>query len=80
MLAKADLVIYLAAHDEVLFARKHEGTIELLEERRLAYLDLQDKFPHFTIVDVTQAEDAVFDEVQKLILDFSETSAPDPNR
>ena len=77
---KPDLVIYLDAPAEVLFARKHEGTIELLEERRLAYLDLQDKVPHFTIVDVTQAEDAVFDEVQKLILDVLETRDRDTNR
>lgn len=77
---RPDFVIYLDAPAEVLFARKHEGTIEWLEQRRLAYLDLHDKVPHFTIVDVTQVEDAVFAEVQKLILDFLKTRDRDTSR
>jgi thymidylate kinase len=70
---KPDLVIYLDAPAEVLFARKKEGTIELLEERRHDYLELQEKVPHFAIVDVTQTQDEVFTDVRQLILRFLQT-------
>ena len=66
---KPDLVVYLDAPAEVLFARKKEGTIELLEERRGNYLELRDKVPHFERIDATQPEDAVFADVRQLILD-----------
>lgn len=70
---KPDLVIYLDAPAEILFARKKEGTIELLEERRRDYLELQDKVPHFEIVDATQSQDEVFTDVRQLILRFLQT-------
>jgi thymidylate kinase len=70
---KPELVIYLDAPAEMLFARKREGTIELLESRRRDYLELQDKVPHFAIVDATQSQDEVFTEVQQLILRFLQT-------
>jgi thymidylate kinase len=70
---KPDLVIYLDAPAELLFARKGEATIALLEERRQNYLDLQDKVPNFAIVDATQAQDAVFADVQRLILSYLQT-------
>ena len=73
---KPDLMIYLDAPAEVLFARKQEGTIPLLEERRNAYLDLQDKVPCFSLVDATQDQDAVYMDVQQLILEFLETRNP----
>ena len=37
---KPDLVICLDAPGEVLFSRKAEGTIELLEQRRQEYLQV----------------------------------------
>jgi thymidylate kinase len=67
---KPDLVVFLDAPAEVLFARKGEGTVALLEERRLAYLDLQDKVPCFVVVDATQSEDEVFNSVQRNIVKF----------
>ena len=70
---KPDLVIFLDAPAEILFARKQEGTIELLEERRRDYLELQDKVPRFAIVDATQSPDVVYMDVQKLILRFLKT-------
>src|SRR3954470_13271890 len=41
---KPDLVIYLDAPTKVLYARKQEGTLEFLEERRQDYLSLADVF------------------------------------
>lgn len=67
---KPDLVIYLDAPAEMLFARKKEGTIELLEKRRRDYLELRDKVPQFAIVDATQPQDEVFTDVQQLIQGF----------
>ncbi len=72
-LPKPDLVIYLDAPAELLFARKKEGTIALLEERRRDYLELQDKVPHFATVDATQALDVVYMDVQQLIMRFLQT-------
>ena len=70
---KPNLVIYLDAPAEMLFARKKEGTIELLEQRRHDYLELQEKVPHFAIVDATQPQDAVFADVRQLILGILQT-------
>lgn len=67
---KPDLVIYLDAPAEVLFARKGEGTVELLEERRQAYLDMRDKVPRFEVVNTNQPVDDVYAAVQDLILNF----------
>ncbi len=65
-----DLVIYLDAPAEVLFARKGEGTIEALERRRHDYLQLRDLVKHFAVVDASQPEDDVAREVSKLIWEF----------
>ena len=70
---KPDLVIFLDAPAEVLFARKGEGTIALLEERRRDYLELRDKVPHFATVDATQTQDVVYTDVQQLMMRFSQT-------
>jgi hypothetical protein len=67
-----DLVIYLDAPAEVLFARKGEGTVEALERRRQDYLHLRDLVKHFATVDATQSEDEVADDVAKLIVGFYE--------
>lgn len=67
---KPDLVIYLDAPAEVLFARKGEGTIALLEERRKAYLQMGTLLPHFVVVDASQPEDDVLRQVSDTILRF----------
>lgn len=67
---RPNLVIFLDAPPEVLFARKGEGTIELLEHRRQEYLQLSDMVKNFVIVDATQSVDEVTKQVSDLILDF----------
>jgi len=67
---KPDLVIWLDAPAEILFARKGEGTIELLERRRGEYRLLQQVFKHFVKVDATLPEDEVTRQVADLIQDF----------
>lgn len=67
---KPDLLILLDAPAEVLFARKGEGTLDLLESRRQEYLQLRQVVPHFAIVDATQTEEKVTQEVSNVILDF----------
>ncbi len=56
---KPSLVLYLDAPAEVLFARKGEGTIELLEERRKAYMKIRDLVPSFAVLDATQPAEVV---------------------
>jgi len=67
---KPDLVIFLDAPAEVLFARKSEGTIELLEQRRQEYWQFQGMVEQFITVDTTQSVDEVARQVCDLIMDF----------
>src|SRR5690606_14609535 len=67
---RPDLVIMLDAPAEVLFARKGEGTIELLNRRRNDYLQLQHEIRHFVVVDVQKPEDQVIHEVSAIIRSF----------
>ncbi len=67
---RPNMVIVLDAPAEVLFARKGEGTIELLERRRQEYLRLRDQVESFAVVDVRQTEDEVAREVAALIWDY----------
>jgi thymidylate kinase len=67
---KPDLVIYLDAPAEVLFARKGEGTLESLERRRQDYLQLRSVVRSFTVVDASRSEDEVAREVTDRICDF----------
>jgi thymidylate kinase len=64
---RPQLVIFLDAPAEVLFARKGEGTLELLERRRQDYLALREVLPDFTIVDATLPLDQVIDKVAGVI-------------
>jgi len=64
---KPDLLIYLDAPAEVLFARKQEGSIELLERRRNDYLAMEALVPFFARVDATLPEDDVVKAVSELI-------------
>jgi thymidylate kinase len=65
-----DVVVYLDAPAEVLFARKGEGTLALLERRRQEYLSLRGLVPHFATVDATRPVEEVADEVGRLIQEF----------
>jgi thymidylate kinase len=65
---KPDLVIYLDAPSEVLHARKQEGTLEFLEERRQDYLSLAGVFEHFVTVDAARPAETVAAEVTEVIL------------
>lgn len=70
---KPDLIILLDAPAELLYARKGEGTPALLERRRQEYLQLKDRIEHFAVVDASQEEDVVAQEVAALIGDFGQT-------
>lgn len=65
---RPDLVILLDAPAALLFARKGEGTIELLERRRHEYLQLREHVKQFAIVDATQPPADVLRDVTTLIL------------
>ena len=67
---KPDLVIYLDAPAEVLFARKGEGGVELLERRRQDYLKLGNLVEHFAVVDASLPEDDVARAVTETIESF----------
>ena len=64
---KPDFVIFLDAPTEVLFARKPEGTLAALEERRQEYIRLRDVVKAFAVVDVSQPVDEVAREISELI-------------
>jgi hypothetical protein len=72
---KPDLLIYLDAPAEVLFARKGEGTIELLEQRRQEYMQLRDLVEHFVVVDASKPEHDVAQAVTDLIQESYERKA-----
>jgi len=55
-----DMVIYLDAPAEVLFARKGEFTLEWLESRRQAFITQGKKTPNFFQIDATQPLETVF--------------------
>lgn len=65
-----DLVIFLDAPAEVLFARKGEGSVALLRHRRQEYLALGRFVRHFFIVDVTRPADDVVQDVAVIIQEF----------
>ena len=61
------LTIYLDAPAEVLFARKGEKTLEELEQRRRAFLKLEQKVKNFFRIDATRPFDVVYAEVSRLV-------------
>ena len=67
---KPDLTIMLEAPAELLFARKNEGSVELLERRLEDYRSLQDVVPHFHKVNAAQSPEAVARDVANLISRF----------
>jgi thymidylate kinase len=70
------LVILLDAPADVLFARKPEGTVELIERRRQEYWRLKDKVPHFFVVDATQPQDDVAETIISCIRTYQQSAAP----
>lgn len=78
--ARPDLVIYLDAPAQVLFDRKGEGTLESLERQRQGYLRLREVVDRFAVVDATQAEESVAQDVAALIEALGRTreSSHDP--
>jgi thymidylate kinase len=72
---KPDLIIYLDAPAEVLFARKGEGTLRALEHRRQEYLQMRSLVKHFAVVDASQELDPVTREVSELIVNFYHAKA-----
>jgi len=67
---RPDLVVCFDAPADVLFARKREGTPELLEGRRQQYLAIEGVVPHFLRVDATRPVDEVTRDVIEAIRDF----------
>ena len=65
---RPDLVVYLDAPAAVLHARKQEGTLEFLEQRRQDYLSLADVFKRFVVVDAARPAEAVASEVADVIV------------
>lgn len=73
------LVIMLDAPGEILFARKGEGSPELLERRRQDYLDLRDQFSHFSVVDVTCSLERSLSEILTRVRYFADQGRlPEP--
>ena len=64
---KPDLVIYLDVSGETMYARKGEGSIDLLNRRRKDYRALEGIMPHFVVVSGEQSLADVIKEVQQHI-------------
>lgn len=64
---KPDLVVFLDAPGEMLYARKGEHTPAILEQQRQHYLSLQAQLPQMVIVDATNNADQVRRSVTSLI-------------
>lgn len=54
-----DLVIFLDAPGEMLYARKGEHSASILEEQRQFYLSLRSRLPQMVVIDATQNADLV---------------------
>lgn len=75
---KPDLVIYLDAPSQVLFARKGEGSVESLERRRREYLQMRDLVTRFAVVDANRPVEEVTRDVSQHILDFYQKQTAKP--
>lgn len=67
---RPDFTILLDAPAELLFARKGEGTVALLEERRREYLALAEREAAYAVVDASLPRDQVVERVAQLLRDF----------
>lgn len=64
---KPDLVVCLDAPAEILYARKPEGTIELVRRKREESLAAVRAFPHSLVIDATRPTDEVVNEIATTI-------------
>lgn len=64
---RPDVVICLDADAETMFARKCEGTVELLQRRRGEYHGLRECVKRFELVDATRPIEAVLHDVHRRI-------------
>ena len=67
---RPDLVLFLDAPGEVLFARKGELTVIELERRRQALLRFGEQLPNFVRIDATRPLEAVYQEVVGHVVRF----------
>jgi thymidylate kinase len=67
---RPDLVIFLDAPAETLFARKGEGSVALIEQRRQEYLQMRPLFDNFVTIDVTQAQEKVLQDALAIVQNF----------
>jgi len=67
---RPDLTIYLGTPSGVVYARKPEGTIDRLRQRREAYLALLPALPEHVVVDASLPADEVVDQVAAAIRSF----------
>lgn len=72
---RPDLTIVLDASPTTLLSRKHEGTLELLEQRRQDYRRLADRSDRVTTVDADQPVDQVVDAVAAVIIERCRSAA-----
>ena len=70
---RPDLVICLDAPAEVLYARKSEASLDLLENRRQEYLQLRNVVKDFVIVDASRSQEQVLNDVNILICDYNQS-------
>ena len=68
---KPDLIVLLDAPAEVLFARKGEGTVELIESRRQEYLRMRESDEvAVLVVDASQSPEQVMRDVIQILNDY----------
>jgi thymidylate kinase len=73
---RPDLVIYLDAPPEVLFARKGEATLEYLAARRESFRRQGKSVANFVEIDATQPFNVVYSQVAERIMQFAELRSP----
>jgi thymidylate kinase len=76
---KPDLSIFLDAPAELLYARKPEGSLERLRQKREEYLDMRNVLPGMVVVDATMPTDEVTKEVARHIRAFYERKQKRPS-
>jgi thymidylate kinase len=70
---KPDMVIFLDAPAELLYARKGEATPEFLNQQRDSYLEQGKKMRNFVQVDAAQPIDKVFQDVIRHVLEIADS-------
>jgi thymidylate kinase len=70
---RPDLVIFLDAPAEVLYARKQEGTLEHLNERRRTFLNIGKQLKHFIVIDSSQPLEKVYEQDWQEMRSFQAT-------